>query len=318
MVVTPQFEVTCSAGTITYKAAPDGAGNAVALVQSTGLPAGNLALFLARSCHSFASSLSAVPPLSCHAHGRKSVHAGLSGEAGQCLRRHETTAAAGCLGECSRVTALRCMLRRTTGVTTSFLERVVVYGVAKSPAAVKATPTGGSAVDLEFAYDKDAQVSLLCVWRGTFPSWRRGRCDVLADAARGMAGAHGTQAVHGDGQGVVPYISLGRKARKRFGPATRGKGRVNVDGCRLGLLRWTLRRAASKGSDPVAAGATSTSAARHRSPLRHSGSPRRARGATATRGLRRRREIINCNKLRAQTAPAPARARRGLCAGLCE
>jgi hypothetical protein len=48
-------------------------------------------------------------------------------------------------------------------VTTSFLERVVVYGVSKAPAAVKATPTGGSAVDLEFAYDKDAQVSWLCV-----------------------------------------------------------------------------------------------------------------------------------------------------------
>ena len=46
----------------------------------------------------------------------------------------------------------------TTGVTTSFLERVVVYGVPKAPGAVKATPTGGEAVNLEFAYDKDAQV----------------------------------------------------------------------------------------------------------------------------------------------------------------
>ena len=45
-----------------------------------------------------------------------------------------------------------------TGVTTSFLERLVVYGVPKAPAAIKATQCGGAAVNLEFAYDKDAQV----------------------------------------------------------------------------------------------------------------------------------------------------------------
>ena len=49
---------------------------------------------------------------------------------------------------------------RVTGVTTSFLERLVVYGVPKAPAAIKATQSGGDAVNLEFAYDKDAQVCL--------------------------------------------------------------------------------------------------------------------------------------------------------------
>jgi len=44
---------------------------------------------------------------------------------------------------------------------TSFLERVVVYGVAKAPSAVQATQNGGSAVTLEFAYDKDAQVLMV-------------------------------------------------------------------------------------------------------------------------------------------------------------
>lgn len=36
----------------------------------------------------------------------------------------------------------------------------MVYGVPKAPDAVKATPAGGSAVTLEFAHDKDAQVVL--------------------------------------------------------------------------------------------------------------------------------------------------------------
>lgn len=49
---------------------------------------------------------------------------------------------------------------RVTGVTTSFLERLVVYGVPKAPAAIKATQSGSAAVNLEFAYDKDAQVCL--------------------------------------------------------------------------------------------------------------------------------------------------------------
>jgi hypothetical protein len=41
-----QFGMQCSAGTLTYKAAASGAGNAVALAESTGLPAGILAVFL--------------------------------------------------------------------------------------------------------------------------------------------------------------------------------------------------------------------------------------------------------------------------------
>jgi len=49
---------------------------------------------------------------------------------------------------------------RVTGVTTSFLERLVVYGVPKAPAAIKATQSSSAAVNLEFAYDKDAQVRL--------------------------------------------------------------------------------------------------------------------------------------------------------------
>ena len=53
--------------------------------------------------------------------------------------------------------SLTCVLR-VTGVVTSFLERLVVYGVSKAPAAVKATQSGGAAVNLEFAFDKDAQV----------------------------------------------------------------------------------------------------------------------------------------------------------------
>ena len=47
------------------------------------------------------------------------------------------------------------------GVVTSFLERLVVYGVSKAPAAVKATQSGGAAVNLEFAFDKDAQVLMV-------------------------------------------------------------------------------------------------------------------------------------------------------------
>lgn len=81
-----KYAIQCSAGTLTYKSAPTGAGNAVALAESTGLPA---------------------------------------------------------------------------GVVTSFLERLVVYGVSKAPAAVKATQSGGAAVNLEFAFDKDAQVLMV-------------------------------------------------------------------------------------------------------------------------------------------------------------
>ena len=36
----------------------------------------------------------------------------------------------------------------------------MVYGVAKSPAAVKSTETGGKSLDLEFDHDKDAQVRI--------------------------------------------------------------------------------------------------------------------------------------------------------------
>jgi len=81
-----KFGMRCSAGSLTYKASSSGAGNAVALAQSTGLP---------------------------------------------------------------------------EGLVTSFLERVVVYGVAKAPSAVTATQSGASAVTLEFAYDKDAQVLMV-------------------------------------------------------------------------------------------------------------------------------------------------------------
>lgn len=67
----------------------------------------------------------------------------------------------GCiLNPLQALTVVLTAVLRVTGVTTSFLERLVVYGVPKAPAAIKATQSGGAAVNLEFAYDKDAQVCL--------------------------------------------------------------------------------------------------------------------------------------------------------------
>jgi len=89
----PQFEVTCSAGTITYKAASDGAGNAVALVQSTGLAPGKIAplahvfvfLALLASCLSVGCAYSLCS--SCTPDG---MPAQLSGKEGLARRRHGT------------------------------------------------------------------------------------------------------------------------------------------------------------------------------------------------------------------------------------
>ena len=46
-------------------------------------------------------------------------------------------------------------------VVASFLERVVVYGVASAPASVQASQGTGQPVTIEFAYDKDAQALML-------------------------------------------------------------------------------------------------------------------------------------------------------------
>ena len=81
-----KFALGCSASTLTYKAAANNPGNAVALAQSTGLP---------------------------------------------------------------------------QGLAASFLERVVVYGVAQAPAAVTVAQSGGADVELEFLYDADAQVLMI-------------------------------------------------------------------------------------------------------------------------------------------------------------